>query len=427
MAKIIIAAAAAEGHINPFLPIISELIARQHEVHCLTGEKFRPRVERLGATFHPFPRKWDASITEVYDLFPELKKKKGVGQVKHYMKNVLHDPVPDLVESLQQILKQFPADVVVADNFMIAPVWLTELGGPPNICLSVLPLALPDPDVPPFGLGWQPGKSVFSKWRNRFMNWLFDQLLFKDVQRYSDKTRAILGLPPYDKNLFIKEFELPSVVLHTSTPAFEYPRSALPENVRFIGPVKIPPQVDFSPPPWWEKLKEDKPVVLITQGTISKNYDNLIRPAIEALKEENMTVLAVPVQEGELSPLPKNTFAEPYIPFGNLLPHVDIIITNGGFGGTQQALAHGIPILAAGDTEDKMEVAARVEYTGAGINLRRQKPTPSAIRKGVLRLLSDPKYKEKAEAVQADFARYDAAKMAADSVEEVIRQQMKTV
>ena len=37
------------------------------------------------------------------------------------------------------------------------------------------------------------------------------------------------------------------------------------------------------------------------------------------------------------------------------------MLTNGGYGGVQYALAHGVPLVVAGDTEDKPEVAARVE------------------------------------------------------------------
>jgi UDP:flavonoid glycosyltransferase YjiC (YdhE family) len=42
-----------------------------------------------------------------------------------------------------------------------------------------------------------------------------------------------------------------------------------------------------------------------------------------------------------------------------LLPHVDAMVTNGGYGGVQQALAHGVPLVVTGDSEDKPEVAAR--------------------------------------------------------------------
>jgi UDP:flavonoid glycosyltransferase YjiC (YdhE family) len=45
------------------------------------------------------------------------------------------------------------------------------------------------------------------------------------------------------------------------------------------------------------------------------------------------------------------------------------MITNGGYGGVQHALRHGVPVIVAGETADKAEVAARVQYTGAGIDL----------------------------------------------------------
>ncbi len=49
-----------------------------------------------------------------------------------------------------------------------------------------------------------------------------------------------------------------------------------------------------------------------------------------------------------------------------LLPRVDVMVTNGGYGAVQRALAAGVPIVAAGRTEDKPEVAARVQHFGVG-------------------------------------------------------------
>ena len=43
----------------------------------------------------------------------------------------------------------------------------------------------------------------------------------------------------------------------------------------------------------------------------------------------------------------------------------------------------------AGTTEDKVEVNARVAWTGAGVDLRQQRPEPDAIRAAVLRVLDD--------------------------------------
>ena len=130
-----------------------------------------------------------------------------------------------------------------------------------------------------------------------------------------------------------------------------------------------------------------------------------------------MLVVTVPVQEGQLGELPEYVRAEPFIPFDHLLPHVDVMVTNGGYGGTQWALAQGIPLVVAGETEDKIEVAARVEWAGAGINLRKQRPSPGEVRDAVREVLANPVYRNNARRIQADFAKYDAPTRAAELLE----------
>lgn len=130
-----------------------------------------------------------------------------------------------------------------------------------------------------------------------------------------------------------------------------------------------------------------------------------------------MLVVAVPVKEGQLQELPTNVRAEPFIPFDHLLPHVNVMITNGGYGGIQWALTQGIPLVVAGNTEDKIEVAARVQWSGAGINLRKQRPLPDQVRDAVKEVLSNPVYRDNARRIQADFAKYDAPTRAAELLE----------
>ena len=82
--------------------------------------------------------------------------------------------------------------------------------------------------------------------------------------------------------------------------------------------------------------------------------------------------------------IPRGTFSDivtSFLPFAALLPHVAVYVSNGGYGGVQQALAHGVPVAVAGTTEDKAEVAGRVEYAGVGLNLRSHSPTPERLRR----------------------------------------------
>lgn len=81
--------------------------------------------------------------------------------------------------------------------------------------------------------------------------------------------------------------------------------------------------------------------------------------------------------------VPGNARVADYIPFGALLPKASVLVTNGGSGGIHQALAAGVPVVVAGETEDKPANAARVAYHRLGINLQTATPTPQAVAEAV--------------------------------------------
>jgi UDP:flavonoid glycosyltransferase YjiC (YdhE family) len=67
--------------------------------------------------------------------------------------------------------------------------------------------------------------------------------------------------------------------------------------------------------------------------------------------------------------------------------------------------------------EDKPEVAARVAWAGAGIDLRTASPTPEVIRDAVRRLLTDQEFRHNALRISDDYSRHDAPATAADLLE----------
>lgn len=50
MARVLFINAGSEGHINPTLPVVEELISRGEEVVYFSIEAFRERIEKTGAT-----------------------------------------------------------------------------------------------------------------------------------------------------------------------------------------------------------------------------------------------------------------------------------------------------------------------------------------------------------------------------------------
>jgi hypothetical protein len=72
------------------------------------------------------------------------------------------------------------------------------------------------------------------------------------------------------------------------------------------------------------------------------------------------------------------------------------MVTNGGYGAVNHALSLGVPLVIAGDSEEKPEIAARVAWAGAGINLGTGRPSASQIREAVRTVLTKPQYRQRA-------------------------------
>jgi UDP:flavonoid glycosyltransferase YjiC (YdhE family) len=147
----------------------------------------------------------------------------------------------------------------------------------------------------------------------------------------------------------------------------------------------------------------------------------LLAPTLRALADEDVLVVATtggkPVESLGPVSLPANARVERFIPHAHLLPRVDVMVTNGGYNGVQIALANGVPLVAAGQSEDKPEVCARIRWAGVGIDLKTSTPSEEQIRQTVRKVLAEPVYRQKAGHLAAEFARHDAPTEAAERLE----------
>jgi UDP:flavonoid glycosyltransferase YjiC (YdhE family) len=84
-----------------------------------------------------------------------------------------------------------------------------------------------------------------------------------------------------------------------------------------------------------------------------------------------------------------------------------VFVTNGGYGSVNQAMSFGIPLVTAGLTEDKADVNARVAWSGVGINLATNEPTPQALREAVRTVLDKPDYRLRASSMADEFGGID--------------------
>ena len=421
MARCLLLSFPLAGHMNPIIPIVRKLVKKGHEVAWITGRAYEEEVKSTGAFFFPLPKEMDYSIMEIYDVYPELKKLKGLAQSNFYIKKIFLDSVLPTLSIIDEVLKVFSADVLLGENVTPGVFLKSEMTGIPSVMVSSFPLGIYSKDTSPFGLGLLPGTTPLGIVRNQIINFLVYKLLLRGVNKYIDEHRAELGLSLF-KNTFLKDYyQIPDKVIVLLSPLFDYPKSDLPENIKYVGPVLMERMTKFEKPVWWEKLNGSKPVILITQGTMSDNIKDLTIPAIEGLKDTDAMVLVSPIKEGTLGKLPKNTYTASFVPFSNLMPYVDVFVSNGGNGAVQLALANGVPIVISGATEDHMEVAARVEWSKCGINLRKKNPTPADIRDAVHKVLKDEMYTRKAMRFMSEFRRSkDPVSYAKELIEDVI-------
>jgi len=425
MAHYIVMTVPTDGHVTPTLPIVSKLVERGHDVVWLAGRKYEDRIKAIGAKFHPISEKTDCSMKGVYEFYPGVKELTGLAQIKYYIKHMFLDCCEPQIEILNTILADFPADVLVGDTATLHTYFQSEITGIPSAMISLSPLMhTTDMDVAPWGLGLSPGKTYITKLRNRLLNFVVNRILLRGVTQHMNETRRKLGLQPVKDPFFMAIGKIPSLIMHVSTPAFEYHSKCRSTRFHFIGPVLNKRDATYQYPAWWNDLYGEQPVILVTQGTVCTNFDDLVIPTIEGLGDQSMLVVAVSFKKDQLKEIPSNVRAETFIPFDHLLPHVDVMVTNGGYGGTQMALAYGIPLVVAGETEDKMEVAARVEWSGAGINLRKKCPSPEEIKRAVKEILTNPVYMKRAKRIQTDFARYNAPQRAAELLEALAKREL---
>jgi UDP:flavonoid glycosyltransferase YjiC (YdhE family) len=422
MARFLVAALPFFGHFTPMLPIARTLVERGHDVRFYTGEKFRPKAEAAGVPFVPIEAGIDFDDENLGARFPELPGLDGIAGLKYYVKHVFGDSGPGQVEDWRRILQDFSADVIFTETTVFGARWIHELGGPPWAVLNPIPLTLSSDDLPPFGLGLAPRRTFAGGIRDRTLKFLVERVLMRDTISHIDGHRRSLGLEP--TNIMAGDAVLsPYLYMQSTIPSFEYPRSSLPPQVHFIGPILPIGVPDFDPPSWWGDLLDSRPVVHVTQGTLATMASDLLVPTVRALADEDVLVVATTggksVESLGIGDLPDNARVETFIPHAHLLPHVDVMITNGGYNGVHMALRHGVPLIGAGKTEDKPEVCARIAWSGVGINLKTAKPSERKIRDAVRTILGNSDFRTRARELASEIQQTDAPLEAALLLEQL--------
>lgn len=407
MATYLLTCTPAHGHVLPLLTIAAHLRAAGHRVLFLTSERYEARVRAAGVEFVALPAEADVDLDDAASV-PGREGLTGPAALRFDMITLFLRPGRAQFDAVRAILRDVAVDAVLTEPLFVGAMLLNELPRserPPVVALGIFPLGVRSRDTAPFGLGIPPLAGPVGRIRNAALGFVSERVVFGPVSAEANRlATACLDRPL--RRFFLEWHAGADAIVQFTVPEFEYPRSDLSDRVHFVGPLPAASAaVDL--PDWWSDLSRSRPVVHVTQGTVA-NADQtlLIGPTIAALAGEDVLVV-VSTGGRPLDPAitpPSNVRVAPYLPYDKMLPLVDVVVSNGGYGGVQQALAHGIPLVVAGRTEDKVEVTARVGWSGAGIDLRTHRPSPDAVRDAVRTVLADRAYSARARRLADAFA-----------------------
>ncbi|OBK95282.1 glycosyl transferase [Mycobacterium asiaticum] len=422
MASIIIGSFPAHGHVSPMLEIARMFVERGDSVRFITGARFADRVRAVGAVHIALPPEADLDET-VLKRFPERAKLKGLKAAAFDIEHVFVRPAIYQYQAIRAAHATEPADCVLLEPATMGGALL--LGHrcptrPPIVVCGVVPLPIASADTAPYGMGLPP-----ARWANRQRNAALGVLgrrMLAGPNRTADELYGqVHGCRlPYS---LIDWCGHADAIVQFTIPSFEYPRSDAPATLHFAGPLGAAGS-QAPLPDWWSDLDGSRPVVHVTQGTVANvDYRQAIAPTLTALADEDVLVV---VSTGgrpldTLPPLPENARAAMFLPYDELLPRTDVYVTNGGYGGVQYALRYGVPIVATGGKEDKPEVGARVAWSGVGRRLRTERPSPRALRRDILAVLNEPRYRARSRDIAAEMAAAPGFACLANVVDDLMR------
>ncbi|HSS32154.1 MAG TPA: nucleotide disphospho-sugar-binding domain-containing protein [Solirubrobacterales bacterium] len=403
MARIMLYTSPSPGHIYPPMATILALRERGHEVAIRTSAPKVGMLSQLGLEAAPIDPRIDAIEVE------DWKARTSIGAIRMLLEawdaRAGHE-----VADLQNAIAEEQPDLLWIDPIATGAAGVAAASGIPWSMYIPYPWPGPAPGVPAFGPGFAPSDSALGRARDGATEQV-KKLAYRSAVSRLNARRSSLGLPALDRyeDLYLTA----DLVIEFSAEPFEYPREWAP-NIRLVGPALWEPPA--SEPEWL--ASEERPIVLATASTEFQDDAAVIRCALEALADSPYLVVATTAahDSSDFDP-PANARVESFLPHGPILRRAAAVISHGGMGTTQKALAAGVPVCVVPFMRDQFEVARRAEHCGGGTMLPARRLRPDRLRAAVEAAIER---RAGAERVRDAFEQAGGADAAASALEGLV-------
>lgn len=169
----------------------------------------------------------------------------------------------------------------------------------------------------------------------------------------------------------------------------------------FLGPLQWEPPCEL--PGWWKGLQGRDRVFVSMGSTGSARV--LTEGVLAATRACGLDVM---VATADRSAPPADMLTASFIPGLQAAKKSRAMVCGGSAPAMAQAMAAGIPALAVCSNLDQMLAAERLAAAGAVLTLRADRASPRAVRQGLERLLSEPRFAAAAQALAPCFTPHRA-------------------
>lgn len=390
------------GNIPPQLALARRLTTRGHRVSILAPRVLQSRVEAAGCAFVPLHATPDHdSVSHTDDVLRDWEARTPMTAAALVRDRLIFGTASSYARDVTAAITADRPDVVVTDYLLLGAYVAAEHAGIPLAALVHTVYPLPAPGMPPYGMGFQPAKSLAGRVRDTIFAKIFERFYNARLKELN-QVRAAMGLQSLSSAF--EQFNRANRLLVLTSQAFDFPAGSLPPNVRYVGP-------QLDDPAWlepWEPPTSDNnlPLVLVSLSTTYQQQADTVRRVVAALASLPVRGLVTlgPALANEQFSLPSNVRAEPYIPHVLVCPHANLVVTHGGHGTVITALNFGVPLVCLPMGRDQGDNAARVVWRGAGVQCS-NKADVKQLRRAIQQVLAEPRFREGARRIADGIAR----------------------
>ncbi|MCM3768612.1 macrolide family glycosyltransferase [Neobacillus niacini] len=363
MARVLFINGGSEGHVNPTVGVVQELISRGEEVVYFTIEDFRERVEKTGATVKTFDAQKFISAFISGGRKNLLERINGLLRTADIM-------IPSVLEQIEG--ERF--DYIIHDSMFGCGRLLAQILKLPavNSCTS-------------FAQSEASFNHMFKQLEKNIPTDTFDE--YKRLSAAVEEKYGVRIHSPYE--VFCNPAPLTIVyTIRELQPSIE----EFDQSYKFVGPSITSRQTDGN---FDLTLIKGKSLIYISLGTVFNQAVDFYRLCFHAFGNTEHTVIMSiggKVQPSELGEIPENFIVKNYVPQMEILKQTKLFITHGGMNSVHEGLYFGVPLIVIPQSADQPAIAEQVAHIGAGIQLQMQTLTANQLLEAVDRVLNQPSF-----------------------------------